>query len=78
MNAYKISDISVGMKESFTCTVTAEMMRKFLDITADENPLHTDESFAKTKGFPSRVVYGMLTASFISTLGGFIFPGSSA
>ena len=75
MNAYKISDISVGMKESFTCTVTAEMMRKFLDITADENPLHTDESFAKTKGFPSRVVYGMLTASFISTLGGVYIPG---
>lgn len=75
MKAYKISDISVGLKESFTRTITAEMMQKFLEITADENPLHVDESFAESKGFPNRVVYGMLTASFISTLGGCYIPG---
>ena len=75
MNAYKISDISVGMQECFTRTITAEMMQKFLEITADENPLHVDESFARSKGFSNRVVYGMLTASFISTLGGVYMPG---
>lgn len=75
MNTYKISDISVGMQESFICTITAEMMQKFLEITADENPLHMDEAFAVSKGFPNRVVYGMLTASFISTLGGCYIPG---
>ena len=64
---YKISDISVGMKESFKRTITAEMMQRFMEITADENPLHVDESYAKSKGFPNRVAYGMLTASFIST-----------
>jgi 3-hydroxybutyryl-CoA dehydratase len=75
MNVYKISDISVGMKESFKRTITAEMMQRFMEITADENPLHVDESYAKSKGFPNRVAYGMLTASFISTLGGCYIPG---
>lgn len=51
------------------------MMQKFLDITGDENPLHIDRDFAEEKGFPDRVVYGMLTASLISTLGGCYLPG---
>ena len=75
MNEYKISDISVGMKESFSTVVTEEMMAKFLDITGDTNPLHNDSSFAQKMGFPNRVVYGMLTASLISTLGGCYLPG---
>ena len=75
MKEYKISDIYVGMKESFSRTVTAEMMQKFFDITGDENPLHRDKFFAEKKGFSDRVVYGMLTASLISTLGGCYIPG---
>ena len=75
MNEYRITDISAGQQESFSVTVTEEMMAKFLDITGDVNPLHTDDGFAKEKGFPQRVAYGMLTASLISTLGGVYLPG---
>lgn len=73
MNAYKLSDIFIGMKESFSRVVTAEMMDQFLEISGDENPLHNDETYAREKGFPGRVVYGMLTASLISTLGGGVY-----
>ena len=75
MNEYRITDISVGQQERFSVTVTEEMMAKFLDITGDVNPLHTDDGFAREKGFPQRVAYGMLTASLISTLGGVYLPG---
>ena len=75
MNEYRITDIAAGQQESFSVTVTEEMMAKFLDITGDVNPLHTDDGFAKEKGFPQRVAYGMLTASLISTLGGVYLPG---
>lgn len=75
MNEYRISDIAIGMRESFSCTITEKQMRAFLDITGDENPLHVDEAYAKEKGFKNRVVYGMLTASLISTLGGCYLPG---
>lgn len=37
MNKYKINDIYVGMKESFSRTITEEMMTKFLEISGDEN-----------------------------------------
>ncbi|MBQ9390802.1 MAG: MaoC family dehydratase [Lachnospiraceae bacterium] len=77
MREYQLEDIKVGMEESFQTTITEEMMKKFLDITGDVNPLHNDEEYAKDKNHPGRVVYGMLTASFISTLGGVYLPGKN-
>lgn len=78
MNRYSFEELFVGQTESFTVTVTEEMMRHFYDITGDCNPLHNDASFAKKKGFPDRVVYGMLTASFLSTLAGVYLPGEKS
>lgn len=75
MREYRISELEVGMKESFSRKVTADMMQKFFEITGDENPLHVDDFYAKEKGFSGRVVYGMLTASLLSTLGGCYLPG---
>ena len=75
MNNYKYEDLSVGMSESFTVTITQEMLDKFKSITGDVNPLHNDEEFARAKGHPGRVAYGMLTASFLSTLAGVYIPG---
>ena len=77
MREYKITDFSVGMTESFSRTVTEEMMQRFYEFTGDENPLHRDAEFARGKGFSDRVVYGMLTASLISTLGGCYLPGKN-
>ena len=37
--------------------------------------MHTDAEYSKSKGFSDRVVYGMLTASFFSTLVGVYLPG---
>jgi 3-hydroxybutyryl-CoA dehydratase len=78
MNDYKITDISVGMVEFFNVRVTEEMLEKFYNITADYSPIHMDEKFAKSRGLKGRVVYGMLTASFFSTLVGVYLPGSNA
>ena len=77
MKEYQITDLSVGMTESFSTTITEEMMQRFYEITGDENPLHRDAEFAIGKGFSDRVVYGMLTASLISTLGGCYLPGKN-
>ncbi len=75
MNHYRFEDIYVGLKEEFQVTVTPEMLEQFCRITGDINPLHTQESFAKEKGYETRVAYGMLTASFLSTLAGVYLPG---
>ena len=75
MNHYSISDLSIGHKESFTTEITSEMFDKFREITGDINPLHNDESFAKCLGYRGGVAFGMLTASFLSTLAGVYLPG---
>lgn len=75
MNEYTYEEIAVGQKESFSVTITEQMLDAFRDITGDINPLHNDEEYAKSKGNPGRVVYGMLTASFLSTLAGVYLPG---
>ncbi len=75
MNQYTFEEIAVGMEESFSVTITPEMMKQFREITGDVNPLHTNPDFAKSKGYDSCVTYGMLTASFLSTLAGVYLPG---
>ncbi len=75
MNSYKFEDLSVGMTDSFSVTVTAEMLESFKGITGDVNPLHNDREYAVKKGHPGVVDYGMLTASFLSTLAGVYIPG---
>ena len=75
MNNYKISDIEVGLEESFEVKIDISKMDKFLDISNDINPLHIDSDYAKKRGFSNRVVYGLLTSSFYSTLVGVHLPG---
>ena len=75
MNTYAFEDIEIGLTESFNAVVTTEMMEVFRTISGDVNPLHCDEDYAKSYGYPGRVVYGMLTASFYSTLAGVYLPG---
>ncbi len=75
MNEYTFDEIAVGASESFAVTVTADMMDRFRADTGDINPLHNDEAFALERGYTGRVTYGMLTASFLSTLAGVYMPG---
>ena len=75
MNEYTFDELAVGMSESFSVTVTPEMLDRFRTDTGDINPLHNDEAFALERGYTGRVAYGMLTASFLSTLAGVYLPG---
>lgn len=75
MNHYTLAEMQPGLTESFTVTITQEMMDAFLQLTGDCSPIHVDEEYAKGRGYPGRVVYGMLGASFFSTLAGVYLPG---
>lgn len=75
MNHYRLADLTPGVTESFTVTVTEEMMAQFYAITGDNSPIHMDADYAAGRGYPGRVVYGMLGASFLSTLAGVYLPG---
>ncbi len=78
MNEYRYSDLKIGQTESFEVCVTRKMENAFREITGDTNPLHQDDDFASEIGagkFEKHVSFGMLTASFYSTLAGVYLPG---
>ena len=54
--------------------VSSEIYRGFIKLFKDENPLHTDEQFAKTKGFKGRVMHGNILHGFISYFIGECLP----
>lgn len=78
MNHYMLEELKTGHTESFCVTVTAQMLEQFSTITGDCNPLHSNEEFAKEKGYQGKVAYGMLTAAFLSTLAGVYLPGKNS
>lgn len=78
MNHYTWQDLSVGMEEHFSVKMTEEMLEQFGKITGDNNPLHCSEDYAKQKGYPGKVSYGMLTAAFLSALAGVYLPGEKS
>ena len=75
MNHFTYDEITTGQEVSFSRSVTEEMMEAFRAISGDENPLHSDQDYATEAGYPGRVVYGMLSASLLSTLAGVYLPG---
>ena len=75
MNCYTFDDLEIGHQESLGLQITQEMMDLFCTLTGDTNPLHTDEAYARGHQYQGRVAYGLMTASFTSTLAGMLLPG---
>ena len=72
---YYFKDISLGQTAEYEKQVTDADVRKFADISGDYNPIHLDDDFAKDSMFGARIAHGILTASHISAVIGYIFPG---
>lgn len=79
-NEFRFADLKVGQSETLgqDINITAEMLSMFKDLSGDVSPCHVDEQFSASKGFKGKVVYGMLSASFFSTLVGVFLPGKYA
>lgn len=77
MNHYSWQDLKIGLTHQFERVITMDDMDLFRSLSGDVNPLHAEPEFAAKKGFKSPVVFGMLLASFYSTLAGVYIPGES-
>jgi 3-oxoacyl-[acyl-carrier protein] reductase len=70
--------IQPGDKRSLVKTIAEADVRRFVEMTGDDNPLHVDKAYAQGTPFKDIVVHGMLGASFISTVIGTRLPGPGA
>ena len=70
-----IEELQVGDTAKFSKTVSESDVYLFAGVTGDLNPAHVNEAYAQETFFKTRIVHGMLSASFISTVIGTMLPG---
>jgi acyl dehydratase len=62
-------DVMVGQKWlTPSHTVTDKDIAAFADVTLDHHPLHVDDDFARTMGFPRRIAHGLYGLSLMEGL----------
>lgn len=74
--ADEVHGIAVGTTVSFSKTVTAEDIRKFAEVSGDDQPLHLDPAFAARSRFKEPIAHGILSAGVLSAaVGTKLAPG---
>jgi acyl dehydratase len=72
---YHFKDLKLGQSIEFDVNFDESSLTKFISLSGDSNPLHTDSSYAKSAGFKDKVVHGCLVSSHLSRMAGMYIPG---
>lgn len=75
LGAIPIEDIQIGMKLSYSQTITDSDIKNFAGLSGDHNPVHVDEKYAENSRFKRRIAHGLMSAGFFSQLFGTKLPG---
>jgi len=60
--------VSVGDEiPAYTKVVKREDVKAYADASGDQNPLHQDDSFARSVGFPGIIAHGMFTMAHLTS-----------
>ena len=70
-----IEEIEVGMKVSYSQTITDADVKLFAGISGDHNPMHVNDEYAASSKFKQRIAHGLISGSFFSGLFGTQLPG---
>jgi acyl dehydratase len=63
----RFEDVSVGEElPPLSKVVRREEVKAYADASGDQNPLHQDDSFAKSVGFPGVIAHGMFTMAHLT------------
>jgi meromycolic acid (3R)-3-hydroxyacyl-[acyl-carrier protein] dehydratase HadB len=69
MTGVEFEGISQGEPlPSLTKHVTVEQIRQYAEASGDRNPIHLDETFARSAGLPGVIAHGMLTMAFANQM----------
>ena len=69
MSALDFEQLSPGQAlPSLTKHVTVEQIRRYAEASGDRNPIHLDETFARSAGLPGVIAHGMLTMAFANQM----------
>ena len=70
----RFEDVSVGAEiPSLSKVIRREDVKAYADASGDQNPLHQDDAFARSVGFPGIIAHGMFTmAHLVSAITGWL------
>src|ERR671922_1797568 len=64
----RFDEVSVGDEiPSLAKVVQREEVKAYADASGDQNPLHQDDAFAQSVGFPGIIAHGMFTMAHLTT-----------
>lgn len=69
---------AAGQRFEDTWRIDEDVVRRFADLSGDQNPVHMDAEAARAYGFPRRVAHGALSIALLSRLIGMRIPGPGA
>ena len=75
---FTFEQLSLGQAAEARHEVSDETIRRFAEVSGDNNPIHLDADYAATTRFGKRIAHGMLAASYISAMIGTTLPGPGA
>ncbi len=64
----RFEDVAVGDEiPGLSKVVTREDVKRYADASGDQNPLHQDDGFARSVGFPGIIAHGMFTMAHLTS-----------
>lgn len=65
-SALRFQDVKVGDEiPSLSKVVKREQVKAYADASGDQNPLHQDDAFAQSVGFPGIIAHGMFSMAHL-------------
>ena len=59
-------NMEIGKTVEFSKTITEDDIKKMVEISGDDNPIHLDEEFAKRTIYRGRIAHGLLSLGLVS------------
>jgi 3-hydroxybutyryl-CoA dehydratase len=73
-----ISSFHIGQSRGIEAAISVADVARFVALSGDAAPLHTNAAFAKAAGFEGPLVHGAYLVALVSRLVGMEFPGPGA
>lgn len=75
LSSIPIEQIHVGMKVSYSQTITDADIKAYAGLSGDHNPVHVNQEYAEQSRFGKRIAHGLMSVGFFSALFGMRLPG---
>lgn len=75
LTSIPIEKIQVGMRVSYSQTITDADIKAYAGLSGDHNPVHVSEEYAAESRFGRRIAHGLMSVGFFSALFGMRLPG---